>query len=272
MMTIDKYLDVKFFLILNVLIILLAQTLGNGTLFFRTGIIHVIAIGFVALALVRVFFHYYTYDHILEKFIHACLAAMAIFAVSHIVEFFSFVILHRYADAVYMNVANFYLISLLLIVIGAESFLHVLKGRPAHVIRILTVVIIILTLLSVALLFNDRLISLGTNSFAPITYTVATLAAIGLCLSKMWQIKKRVDFMPSFVNYLSVSIVLIGIATLTNIYYEFFIDLFGLPEYQAVYFSHFAFYIALSFLFLAFGKVSHLGGMLEEVKNLNPHQ
>lgn len=269
MTKIDKYLSLSFFLVLNTLIIVLTQTIGGGTLFFKTGIIHIIALGFVALALVRVFFHYYTYDHILEKFIHACLAAMTIFALSHIAEFMSFVALHRYADSVYANVANFYLISLLVIAIGAESFLHVLHGRPAHVIRALTATIFMLVVLIIALLVNDKLISLEMNSWAPIAYTIAIFAAIYLSLSKMWQIKKGVEFMPGFVNYLSISIVLIGIAALTNIYYEYFIDLFALPEYQAVYFSHFTFYAALSFLFLAFGKLSYLGGMLEEVKNLN---
>src|SRR3989344_6612019 len=105
MMIIDKYLGLNFFLALNILIILLAQTVGNGTLFYRTGIIHIIAIGFVVLALIRAFFHYYTYDHILEKFIHSCLIAMFVFAISHLVEFFSFIVLHRYADSVYINVA-----------------------------------------------------------------------------------------------------------------------------------------------------------------------
>ncbi len=272
MTIIDKYLDLKFFLLLNALIIFLTQTMGEGTLFFRTGIIHIIAIGFVFLALLRVFFHYYTYDHILEKFIHACLAAMAIFAISHIVEFISFAVLHRYADAVYINVANSYLVSLLLITAGAESFLMVLHGRSDNTIRMIIVAITGLVLLSVTLLIKDNLISLEMDSPAPIIYTVATLGAMGLSLFKVHQIKKRVDFMPSFINYLSVSIVLIGLAALTNIYYEFFIDLFGLPEYQAVYFSHFAFYVALSFLFLAFGKVSHLGGMLEEVKRMNSTQ
>lgn len=267
MKTIDTYLNLKFFLILNALIIVLAETLGNSMLLFQTGVIHMIAISFVFLALLRVFFHYYTYDHILEKFIHASLGAMAIFAISHIIEFVSFVILHRYADAVYVNVANMYLISLLLIAIGAESFLRILQGRPAHLVRILISIIIGLVLLSLALLWNDELISLEMDSSAPIIYTVATFAAIGLCLTKMRQIKKRVDFMPGFVNYLSISIILIGVATLSNVYYEYFIDLLGLPEYQAVYFSHFAFYASLSFLFLAFGKVSHLGGMLDEVKN-----
>lgn len=272
MKTIDKYLNLNFFLMLNVLIVVLTQTLGDGTLFYKTGFIHIIALGFVILALLRVFFHYYTYDHILEKFIHACLAAMGIFAVSHIVEFVSFIILHRYADAVYANVANSYLISLLLITIGAESFLHILQGRPAHMIRILSAIIVALVLLSIALLVNDTLISLEVGSLTPIIYTIATIVAIGLSLSKMWQIKKRIDFMPGFVNYLSISTVLIGVAALTNIYYEYFIDYFAFPTYQAVYFSHFAFYAALSFLFLAFGKVSHLGGMLEEVKNQNANK
>lgn len=266
MVIIDRYLGFNFFLSLNVLIILLTETVGGGTLFFRLGIIHIIAISFVAFALVRVFFHYYTYDPILEKFIHACLAAMMIFAVSHIIEFVSFEILHSYADAIYVNVANFYLVSILVITIGAESFLRVLQGRPAHLIRTLMASIIILSLLSLSLLINDHLLSLEVTSTTPYIYTVATFTIIGLSLSKMWHIKKRVDFMPGFVNYISISIILIGLAILISVYYEYFITIFKFPEYQVVYFSHFAFYAALSFFFIAFSKVSHLGGMLEELK------
>lgn len=269
MINIDKYFGLKFFLVLNALIIILAESLGGGTLFYRTGIIHIIAIGFVIFALMRVFFHYYTYDRILEKFIHACLFAMAVFAISHLVEFFSFAILHSYVDAVYANVANFYLISLLLITIGAESFLRVLQGRSTYVINVLIAIIIGLFALIIMFMLRDNVVSLEMDSYAPMIYTVAILTAIGLGLYKILKIKRLVDFMPGFINYLSISIIFIGIAALTNIYYEFFVDLLGIAEHQAVYFSHFAFYISLSFLFLAFSKVSHLGGMLEEVKNMH---
>lgn len=269
MKTIGKYWGLTFFLVLNTLIIVLAQTLDGGTLLYNTGIIHIIALGFVGLALIRVFYHYYTYDPILEKFIHATLAAMGIFAFSHIVEFLSMTVLHQYADAVYINVANYYLISLLVISLGTEYFLGVLYSHSPRMNRVIYALIAGLVLLSGALIINDRLISLNVGSYTPIIYTVATLAVIVFNLYKMRQIKRGVDFMPGFVNYLSVSIVLIGVAALSNVYYVFFTDIFNLPEYQAVYFSHFAFYIALSFLFLAFGKVSHLGGMLEEVKNMH---
>lgn len=269
MQTIDRYLGLNFFIVLNIILIVLAQTIGGGTYFFTTGLIHIIAIGFVALALLRVFFHYYTYDPILEKFIHASLVAMGIFAVSHIVEFFSFEILHRFEDAVYINVANFYLISLLVIAVGTESFLRVLYEHSARTTRVLIFCIICVSLLVPALLLNDTLISLDTDSIVPLLYTVAILATIGFNLYKMYQIKEGVKFMPGFINYLTVSIIFIGVAALTNVYYEFFIDKFGLPEYQALYFSHYAFYVALSLFFLAFGKVSHLGGMLEEVKNMD---
>lgn len=269
MQTIDKYLGLNFFIVLNVLLIVLSQTVGGGILFFSTGLIHIIALGFVALALLRVFFHYYTYDPILEKFIHASLVAMGIFAISHIVEFFSFEVLHRNAGAIYINVANLYLISLLVIAIGTESFLRVLYDHSARTTRILSTGVVFLVLMTIALIFNDKLISLDTNSYAPITYTIAILAAIGFNLYKMYQIKEGVKFMPTFVNYLTVSIVFIGIAALTNIYYEFFIAKFALPEYQALYLSHYAFYIALSLYFIAFGKISHLGGMLEQVKNMH---
>lgn len=263
---VEKYLNTKFFIVLNILIIALAETIGGGTWFFASGTIHVIAISFVVLALVRTYAHYYTYDPILEKFVHACLAAMAVFAVSHLIEFFSFVVLKSYSDAVYINVANFYLASILLITIGAESFLRVLQGRSAALTRMLIAGIVALAFLSISLLFNDELMSLEINSPVPYLYTFAVLAALGFCIYKVRRIKRLVDFMPGFVNYLLVSVALIGVAALISIYYEFFVDIFGFPEYQAIYLSHFAFYISLSSLYLAFGKTNHLGGMLQEVQ------
>lgn len=266
MTIVEKYLGLGFFLALNLLIIILTETIGGGTWFFETGIIHIIAIGFVVLTGVRVYSHYYTYDPILEKFIHACLIAMAVFAISHLVEFFSFVVLKNYSDAIYINVANFYLGSLLLITIGAESFIRVLKGRSAALQRLLIAGIVILTALSASLLVNDTLLSLEMHSPVPYFYTVITVITLGLCLHKVRQIKRLVDFMPEFINYLLVSVILIGIATLVSIYYEFFVDLLRIAEYQAIYLSHFAFYASLSALYLAFGKTAHLGGMLEELQ------
>lgn len=269
MTTINKYLGLNFFIPLNMFIIVLAETVGGGTLFFKLGIIHIIAIGFIILALTRIFYHYYTYDRFLEKFIHACLWPMAIFTISHVIEFLGLMVFFERPDTIHANVANFYLIGLLIITIGAESFLCILQGRPAHLLRLLIIASVCLALLSTTLLAHDQLISLDTNSSALTIYAIATIATTILTLSKIQQIKKRVDFMPSFVNYLSASVIFIGIAVLIDIYYKFFFNLFGLPEYQAVYFSHFAFYAALSFLFMAFSRVSHLGGMLEEVKRVD---
>lgn len=267
MTTVEKYLGITLFLALNILIIILTETVGGGTWFFETGIIHMIAIGFVALTGVRIYSHYYTYDPILEKFIHACLIAMAVFAISHLVEFFSFVVLKNYSDAIYINVANFYLGSILLITIGAESFIRILKGRSATLQHLLIAGIVILAALSTSLLVNDTLLSLKMNSPVPYFYTAIIIATLSLCLYKVRQIKRLVDFMPEFINHLLVSVVLIGMAALISIYYEFFVDLLGIAEHQAIYLSHFAFYISLSTLYLAFGKTAHLGGMLEELQN-----
>lgn len=265
MRTIENYLNAYFFLGFNMLVIILAETVGDGRLFFDKGIIHVIAVCFVFLTIIRIFYHYYTYDPILETFIHTSLAAMGVFAVSHIVEFVSFMVLHKYADIVYTNVANFYLMSLFLIILGAESFLRRLHGRSMFLTRFLYGGIFVLMIWSAVLLFMQNS-SLSTDTVSiSLLYTLATFAAIWIGLSKMHEIKRNVKFMSEFVDRLSLSIVLIGLSVLPNIYYEFVVHTLKLPEIQIVYLSHFAFYGSLSVLFLAFGGVFRWGGLLEEV-------
>src|SRR6266481_4314109 len=265
---IDRYLNPYFFLALNIAIIISAETVGGGKRFFDSGAIHMIAIVFVLLAFLRIVHHKYIYDPILQKFINTSLAAMVAFAISHVVEFISIVGLHSYNDGVFANIANMYLISLLLVVIGAESFLRVFHARSAWLIWTCISGITILTILSVTLLFNSQLISLDTDGFAPYLYVLAVVVITAIALTKALEIRKRVGMTKDFVNYLVASIIFIAIAILPNIFYELMTVVFKTTAYQAVYLSHFAFYAALSVLFLAFGQFGTLGGMLDEISKM----
>ncbi len=271
-MVIDKYLNLWFFVALNLVIIVLTETVGGGTWFYESGVIHIIAVVFVLLAGLRIAYHHYTYDPILEKFVHMCLAAMGVFALAHIVEFFSLVVLGHYPDSVYVNVANMYLISLLLIVIGAEAFLRVYRVRSAWLIWVAATIITALFSLSILILTNPDLVSLETDSIMPFLYCAAVLTIAIVALFKAWQIKKLVGLIGGFVNYLFVAVILISLAVLPNIFYEYLVHMLHVSEHQADYLSHFAFYAALSVLFLAFSRLNHLGGILDEVSQLPEHK
>ena len=267
-LALDKIFNLYSLIAINIAIIILTLTVGGGKFFYESGLIHAIAILFIILAVSRAFGHYYTYDPILEKFFHASLVALAVFAASHLVEFFSIEVLKEYKDATFAEVANLYLVSLLFIIIGAEFFLKIRHSWAVIIQKISGVAIFILLAFSAALLINDRLVSLEPERPTPYIYA-GLIFIVGLtAIVEVLKIKQLVSITRSFTNYLSAAIVLIIFAAVPNIFYELLEKGFGIAEYKIVYFSHFAFYAALSLLFLAFGKLSFLGGVYEDLKKL----
>lgn len=123
----DKFFTPRSLLIINAAIILFSETMGN--LFLETGTIHFIAVLFIILAVSRIFIHYYTFDPVLEKFIHASSLALLFFAGSHFMEFLGYKLLNLPEDALFANVVNFYLISILFVIIGTELFLRIYYRR-----------------------------------------------------------------------------------------------------------------------------------------------
>jgi hypothetical protein len=67
---------------------------------------------------------------------------------------------------------------------------------------------------------------------------------------------------------MSAGIAGIMLATLPYIFYDLLEMRWGVPMYQIMYLSHFFFYASLSLMFLAFGKITVLGGELEELKTM----
>lgn len=268
----DRIFNPYFLLILNGAIIILAELTAGGRFFYETGLIHIIAVAFVVLATSRIFLHYYTFDPVLEKFLHAVLFGLLIFAGSHILEFISFEVLHEYKDAVFANVVNVYIISLIAIAIGAEIFIRSYRSGSRLLISLLILAAALPVFLIVALLLNSRLVSLEPYNFAPYIYAAVVVSVGILAFLKTSRIKKMVPVTTGFSSYVLAGIVLIVLATLPNIFYEFLQNSIGIPEYQTVYFSHFTFYLALSAMFLAFRKLSYLGGIYEDLKILAKKQ
>ena len=71
--------------------------------------------------------------------------------------------------------------------------------------------------------------------------------------------------MRDFVNYFIAAFVLIAISALQYVLYDKLLDL-GMPMLQVVYLSHFLFYGALSLIFLAFARLTNLGGVYGDVE------
>lgn len=265
-LALDKIFNLYSLIAINIAIILLALSVGDGKYFFQSGLIHIIAILFIILAVSRTFGHYYTYDPVLEKFFHATLVALSVFAASHVVEFFSIEVFNEYRDAAFAEVTNFYLVSLLSIIIGAEFFLKIRHSWSKLLQKISGVAIVLILAFSAALLVNDRLVSLAPENPAPYIYASLVFITGLVAIVEVSKIKRLTSIAEGFVNYLSPGLVLIVLAAIPNIFYELIVDVLGVAEYKVVYVSHFAFYAALSLLFLAFGKLSVSGGVYEELK------
>ncbi|MFZ2201971.1 MAG: hypothetical protein WAV56_01090 [Microgenomates group bacterium] len=108
-------------LFINVAIIVFVE--ATGMFFMRTGLIHLLAILFIVLGISRIFVHYDVYDQYLKPLIHGGILTLLIFAVSHVLEYFSYSFLYLPYDAIAANVVNLYLMGLLIIILSVEYFL-----------------------------------------------------------------------------------------------------------------------------------------------------
>lgn len=260
MKNIEKIFNPWTLLALNAVIIFAAELAGGGEFFMETGLIHAIAIAFILLSVSRVYTHYHTFDAFLERLVHAALAAMTVFSFSHVAEFLSYMVFHLKEDAVFVNVANFYIASMLFIGLGAEYFIrtHNHKNRwAAYVIGFF--ILLALALIPIFML-RDDLPSLepGEPMFA--IYFVAVLAITTFTIIKLLNIRRLVSMTREFINYLIAAIALIGLSAIQNVAYDVLEEL-GMPDRQIMYTSHFAFYGALSLMFLAFVRLANLPGI-----------
>lgn len=267
---IEKLFNPAALLLSNIVIITIAEI--TGQLFFQLGIIHIIAILFIALAVVRIFVRYYSYDPILEKFFQASLAALFVLSISHIVEYFSMSMgaFVYYSDAVLVNTANFYLISLMLIIIGAESFLRIHDHRSAIQIKTLIGLICTLTILIFVFTTKKELISLELTNPIPYIYMILVFFFGLIAIMKVNRIGNSVGISKAFSMFLSASIILIMLSTVPYIFYETLEHDLNFPIHQIMYISHFLFYASISLFFLAFGKVEIKGGLYEDLKKITP--
>lgn len=263
----EKILSHWTLLAINVVIITVTEL--SSHFFVDKGIIHLIALLFVFLGISRIFVHYDAYDRYLRPLIRGGLAALLFFSVSHLVEFLGYVYLKTYEDAIFINVINFYIISILAITIGAEYFLRTLKEDNRATIWILSAGVVVFLVLTPLIFLNKIKVSLELDSWTVYVYTVIVLGALFFGVDRLVKIKRHVPVVADFVNYFIATFVLVAISAFQYIFYDA-IGAIGVPAFQVVYMSHFLFYGALSFMFLAFARLAHMGGVYESMSAKEP--
>jgi hypothetical protein len=259
----EKILNEWVLLSVNIAILLATEL--SGQYFAEKGIIHLIALVFVILGISRIFIHYDAYDRYLRLLIRGGSMALVVFSVSHLVEFLGYVTLKAYEDAIFVNVVNFYIMSMLSVAIGAEYFLRTLKKGSVGLIIFLGMSVAVFLLLTILIFMNQISVSLEPSGVTPYVYGLLVVVASVFSINRLINIKRHVSIMVGFVNYFIAAFVLITISALQYVFYDV-LQGFGMPDFQIIYVSHFLFYGALSLMFLAFVRLADLGGMYQEAQ------
>ena len=233
--------------------------------FMRTGLIHLIAILFVALGALRIFVHYDVYDQYLRPLIYGGILTLLIFAVSHVLEYASYSLLYLPYDAIAANVVNLYLTGLLIVILSVEHFLK----RVEKVLRIMTPLLysgmIACLALTILFFFRSGLVRL-TPGGPMYSYGLAVLIVTFLGIGRLLRLRAHVTILVNFINYFIASFILISISALMYVLSDV-LEGVGMSYFQVMYISHFLFYGALSLMFLAYGRLSRLGGVYQGVKD-----
>lgn len=249
----------------NAAIIVAALTVGGGAFFYETGMIHAIALLFIVLAGVRIFTRYYLFDPELRILLHATLAAMAVFALSHVIELASFTLAHGYSDRAFANVINFYAVSLIIMLYGAET--AIVRYRKAGEWKLAAIGASAIGLLVLTGLFMTGVldVSLEPGEAAPYAYTLLIGIALASCAVRWRQVRAMYAWFSAFIDRVLLSAVMVAVATAPNVFYEL-LEKVGVAERMSIYLSHFTFYAALSVMYLAFDRVQDLGGIHKDLR------
>jgi hypothetical protein len=260
-MNLEKILSAKVLLLLNVAIIITAEL--TGSLFFDYGIIHIIAFFFLLLGISRVFVHYNAFDQYLKPLTFGSVAALLLFSISHLLEYVSFGSTGEYSDALYIDVTNIYMTAMLVVAIAAQYFIHKRDKTPITMSFLILGFLASLTVTALCLLRKME-ISIEPDEADVYIYSAFVIAISVFSASRMFKIGKAVSIMHSFAGYIAVAFVLIAASSLHYSLYEL-LEHAGVPEMQIIYINHFLFYAALSLMFLAFARLSKLGGIYPKV-------
>ena len=258
--------------LLTINIVIIAAIQLNHMFFLQTGLIHLLAIIFVALGLFRLWFHPQIHDQYIKPIIRQGIFALLILATAHILEYLSYRIgLPR--QTIYANNINFYLTGLLLIILGGEAFLReYLKAFKPERQRYSTITIfickiglVIFPLLMLLYFISPTLVNLHPDSWHMYVYILAAVTVSLLGISRLRSFKHHATFMSNFINYFTAAFIIVGLCALLSAGEEFLVGL-EIPSTQIALVNHFLFYGALSLMFLAYQRVLNVHDLEEEKK------
>ncbi|HTM67825.1 MAG TPA: hypothetical protein VL426_00860 [Candidatus Binatia bacterium] len=255
----ERFFAPKFLLFFNVAIIIAAETVGGGRWFYDTGFIHVPVIIFLFLACTRIFGRYRLFDRASRRFLGWNLMALVLLLLSHAVEFADQNFDNGWdAATVYGAVISLHLAAFLAVTIGAYPILKAFgKSRSALAWTVLSVAV------AVTALYESLAAFLGyVPGVSPILFMAFTFVAGLSTIIPLMIVSQHVPKLEDFCLHLTGALIFSIVATTVDAFHLTAGGQYALYQ-QATYISHFAFYAALSLMFLALGKLANSGGAFE---------
>jgi hypothetical protein len=266
MLDLERIFTPKALIALNLLLIATAQATGH--LFHDTGLVHIVAILFIALSVTRIFQNYHLYDPFIKRFVNAALISLLFFSGSHAIEFIGIVVLKLPPQTALVNVFAVYVVSILFLILGVQFVLRKTRhqSQPYSWILIALLTCLITSIVYVMVKPDAAFGSASAPSVALSLFGISLVLITIFQIIGFFKIRKILPTLGKMQNYLILSSVFILLSAIPNMLFELRGAAWGLAPHQAVYLSHYAFYAAASALFLSFGTLSSMGGLYEDVR------
>ncbi|MEK9152564.1 MAG: hypothetical protein AAB692_04305 [Patescibacteria group bacterium] len=256
--------DHLILLLLNIAIIASAQVLGDGHLLYDTGAIRFIAVLFVVLAAIRLFDNFFFSDPILRKIIRSALATTILFASTHTLFYAAGFALDLTRATLTLSMVNYYLAGLLILALGPAI---ALRGyfKSSEVLNYISLIFVaVLPVLTAVLSESNQ--QLAPTSFVFYLYLGITLIIGPFTLSRILWVKRSFSPLKAFMTWLAWAVFFITAAASINVLNVAMETNAGIPGFQIEYLHLYAFFIAVSIMFLAFDEIKGMGGVYQDIR------
>lgn len=217
----------------------------------EVGIIHFLAVGFVGLAVARMFSKSLSSNMDHRGIARALIVSMAIFAITHAVEYLAHDVLPVSEDTEAVIIANLYMAAFFVGGLGAlRLFRKVGDALPfSTLFRILLCLNVIVVL---ATLFPEAPFGLPADAFMARMSMVVFFATFALMV---WILGFLAEQVPTLARFLGRTRVAFGVVVLSAVpeaFLAFFGEVAAIPEHRLEVIAHYLFYTGMILFFLSF--------------------
>lgn len=263
--SVEKLFTPYTLIALNLAIIILAEYAGGGTFFAQSGLVHLIALIFIALIIVRVFTDYAFSDYILKGFLRIQLTFFFFLGFVHIYEYLAEFKFMLREDVVQLTVMASYFVWLLSIFLALGFVLRIYYKTSPMIMWGLWGFFAICIIGLIAPSISPAVVAWFPLWFPKLILTGIITAGI----AGIFSLRKLKEIMPVFREY-SEYTTLATLFLILSAFSEYFeaaglMEIIGISEVQNLYLSHFLFYFAISTMLIGFGKLKRPQGIYAEM-------